>query len=92
MKRPWMPILPTICLLVTGSLLTMGCEQEPTTAPTKADDERWQNFQETNKKDLSTAMSAYEKRQQQLAEQKKGGANKTDVKATPAPAESENKQ
>lgn len=87
MKRRWMIAAQIGLLMLMGSLPIAGCEQEPPETVTKENEERWKNFQTTNQKEVSAAMSAYEKRQQQLAEKKKGGAEKPEAKAAPAPKE-----
>lgn len=85
-KRRWIACLQVGVLVIAGSLFGMACDQEQSPKPTKADEERWKNFQETNKTDVSSAQSSFEKRQQQLAEKKKADANKTNAAATPPAA------
>jgi hypothetical protein len=74
-------VLPLVALLLVGGL-TLGCDKKEADAPAGPNDERWTKFENANKQEVSNAMSAYEKRQAQLAAKKKGG----DVKATPTPA------
>jgi hypothetical protein len=88
MQQRWMRILQIGLLLMVCSLHTVACEPKATEGNAPANDERWKNFQETNQKEVAGAMSAYEKRQQQLAEKKKAPENKTDAKATPSAPES----
>lgn len=76
----------TACLLITAGAVSGGCNQSSPAADA-ANDKRWQKFQEGNKRDVGVGMSAYEKRQAQLAAKKKAEAGKTtDPPASPAPA------
>jgi hypothetical protein len=75
-------------LVATASALSLSCAKS---APDAQNDKRWQNFQKDNQRDVKVGMSAYERRQAQLAEQKKKapgdktGAKPTAVKPTAAP-------
>jgi hypothetical protein len=66
-------ILKVMTLLTIGSVVTTSCQENATAPTTKANEERWKNFENTNKKDVSAAMSSYEKRQAQLAAKKTAG-------------------
>jgi hypothetical protein len=69
-------------LLATGS--TLSCTRGAPDAQQQANEKRWANFQKDNKRDMQAGMSAYERRQAQLAAQKKA-ANAKDAKATATP-------
>jgi hypothetical protein len=73
------------------SVLTTGCQSDaPATepaanAPTAESDKRWADFQKTNQRDMATGMSAYQKRQEQLAKERAGKSGASDA-AKPAPS------
>jgi hypothetical protein len=57
-------------LAVTGSILAISCGKKAPDAQ-QANEKRWSNFQKDNKRDMAIGMSAFERRQAQLAAQKK---------------------
>ena len=67
-------------LVVTGSILAISCSKKTPDAQSQGIDKRWSNFQKDNKRDMAIGASAFERRQAQLAAQKKKvAADKTEV-------------
>jgi hypothetical protein len=85
-KRGARVILPVGLLMAAASTLALSCGKN---APDAQSQERWQNFQRDNKRDVKVGMSAYERRQAQLAEQKKKAVEgKTGAKPAAPPGPS----
>ena len=75
-------VLPIGAIAVVCGLLSVSCSKSD---GQEANQKRWNNFQKDNKRDVGVGMSAYEKRQAQLAEKKKKEAEKKPGENKPTP-------
>jgi len=87
LKRP----LQLGFVAVMASMLAFSCSKKAPDAQSEANDKRWSNFQKANKRDIAIGMSAFERRQTQLAATKKKASAGTTV-ATPSAAAPNSKQ
>src|SRR5579885_3065443 len=73
-KRRASAIVPLGLVVAAGGILIASCDRTAPATESQANDKRWANFQKDNKRDMAVGNSAFERRQAQLAEQKRKAA------------------